>query len=672
MLVMHRYLTIEGSEEYEGYPEYYTEYMDHREGGQPNHPVLEHEIFRTMNRCIRNRDGKRMATNEMPSYKCFPVFDREKESKMYLTQLDTPDETQREKLKQKVKNLVQRFGPGYLTIPTPESVKSLGPSLYDDGHEIRHDYEKPRNQWTDSFTYQRFHTDAMTEREVWLPPKGYKICSSWWHFYTEPILKRVPYVICNDVMSSVRKGVTNRWTKSVKIDLKGFGLQFPREYVLDAMNVINEVYPSEEGEEYYRYAKKQFDRISIKMGEMNYLTPKRGVGLGYFSNVMTLIIAAVMQDYYIVKMFNDDILIKEEDYPRGRAELESLGFIINEKKTGKVWHNLPYFAGEGLTPRGRVQFSTTQGVRCAIFQARYHYERKQIFLSSKFSKWWLMAYHYERIFGYEIFPGESQEHPEMLGLNPEAIMRTGYVKGGLLRKYKTPRDLDENTRRIQSITYPWKDAKEKINFDKTRRKIKGLKDVVWYTGYDEYLNPRIEGRGKNKDLTRDLATGKYQLPLWADIQSIIGSNATCGRATRGRHPRLAAYHMLDNLLARDPILAWTEGGYDIVSPFNRKPALETDIHLLYESLRHTTFDNFKRAEKVSGANALEYHIEKANYQSIINQLTEQVFDFDLPENNVDFEYEASVTSDFDFAEEEYSTLLDSDEKELNEFMSFDY
>jgi len=642
---MRDHLTLEGQEEYEMYPEVHAQIFDLKQSKRPIPDELRlNSIYQCKLSCT-DKDGNELRTRDFPSINAFPVFDLKKESKMWLTSLASPNEDQVKKVKDLVKNLVREFGPKSISIPAREAVLSLGPNLYSDGHVSKPDYEKPEHTWTSSWDYQRFKTDPRTEREVWLPPKGYKMCSSWWHFFAEPIMERIPWVVGNDTLTELRKDLHKRFTPCRKIDLKGFGLQFPREYLICTMEVLNELYPCEETQEYMRSTKAIFGKLSIKMDDGYFVTPNRGVGLGYFSNLMTLVVAAILQSCNIVKMFNDDILCPEETFEKALEELKSLSFVINEEKTGKKWYKVPFFAGASLAPKGTLRYYEAQGEVAAIFQRRFHYQRKSILSSIILPSRWKAAYHYERIFGSEYSPGESFLHPEMWGVNPLAPRTSGYVTGGLLRKAVTPKHQDEEQRRLWSIMYPWKVAKPSKEFSMVRRTMKRKAHLVHYTEYEEYLNPRIE-EPKDNHLGVDFFLGKYQLPRWADLQNIIWNQQTTGRTTMGTYPKRAAYGMLSNLLSSNPIHSWIKGGYYIETPFYREPGLTLLDQLVYESLRASSIHSSPIVNKSEGKGSLEIIKQGTGiefftkYVKDDTQIEEITFELEMPDNLDTLGYES--------------------------------
>jgi hypothetical protein len=608
---MHHCLDREGQEEYEAFPEVRAQIIDRLMAKKPAIKALtDNDLYKVFKSCRVEVNGKDtiMPSRDLPSINAFPDFDLKKESKMFLTMLEPPNKEKVLKVKNLIKSLLVKYGPKTLSVPSDESALSLGPSKYSDGHVVKSDFEKPSHTWSSSWDYQKFKTDPRTEREVWLPPKGYKGVSSWWHFFTEPLTRRIPWIVKSDDVNQVCQDLFKRWKPSKKMDLKGCGLQFPREYIVCAMQAISEMYPNETVSDYMRSATKMFSKLSVKMGEHEFMMPKRGVGLGYFSNLMTLVVASLLQECDITYMFNDDILCPSENYDKAISLLTDFDFVINDKKSGQEWFIAPFFAGVTMTRRGFALYYSAQGKKAAIFNKKYHFERKQLMLSSHFTSRWKANYHYERIFGFEVSKGEAFKHPTMLGLDPEAVRYSGYVKGGILRRYQTQRpDCDEEQRRIWSVAYPWKDPPgKKGDFQKERYNLRAKKNIVTYTGYDEYLHPQITERMENLPRARLTEVAKYSLPSWADLQSVVQSHFTCGRTTYGRSPLKAASRMLSFLHSQNPIHSWVTGGYNIETPFYRIPGVDPWNQLLYESLIRTAIHNRPLINKEEGEGSLVY------------------------------------------------------------------
>jgi hypothetical protein len=282
---------------------------------------------------------------------------------------------------------------------------------------------------------------------------------------------------------------------------------------------------------------------------------------------------------------------------------------------------------------------------------------------------WKACYHYERIFGYEIRRCESFDHPDMLGVNPSHYTTSGYVKGGLLRQYKAPQPTgDEMQRRIWSITFPWKAPKEK-DFSLKRKRAKNVKDLVHYTGYEDYHNPRIMERNLQMNRNPDFFLGNYQLPRWSDLQDIIFNQTSCGRTTKGRNPKIAANALRTHYLSKSPIDSWLNGGYDIITPFYKDRSLDEVDLLMYTALRNTSLYSSKVVEKVRPEESTPEFTRSGEGRSFIQQFvkdhTVSTFEVVVPE------LPTVYTEDTLDAESDHMIDLDDDEENIEIFSEDD-
>jgi hypothetical protein len=266
---------------------------------------------------------------------------------------------------------------------------------------------------------------------------------------------------------------------------------------------------------------------------------------------------------------------------------------------------------------------------------------------------WKANYHYERLFGYEISKCESFKHPEMLGLDPSAPTHKGWVRGGLLRKYRSPQGLiAEEDRRVWSLSTPWREKHDTKEFHLLRQEAKKKRNIIKYTEFDEYLHPEMEEDYSVLQSKPDFFLGKYQLPRWADLQNVIFEHLSCGRTTQGRYPKRAAFYMLQYLHSNNPIESWIRGGYKINSYFYRDPGVSLQNQLLYNSLKLTEISPWTTINKVEGEGALAHIVKGSGIDFLKN--AEESFD-DSP----------LTVETLELADEDISvSYADSDEEEL--------
>jgi len=329
----------------------------------------------------------------------------DKESKMYLCDLPLPSERQIVSFRANLKRFFNKIKlPSIIEIPHEEELFNPDEKKIFSNGNIMMDCEDPLYSHG-RFLYQDFMTAVASPREVWLPSKEYKIKSKFWHLVTKEILKGIPYCALDLSEDAISELVLKRKTGPVRtLDIKGFGLQFPREYIKEIISLLCELYPQ------LKFMEEStlgiLDSIEVEVGN-NIIKPNRGVGLGYFTNLMVLAVYTMLQDFDIIASFADDTLIDYDDYNEARSNIEWYGLPINEKKSGKTWVYHTYFVGNLITEVDTHLLLHHSSELNSIFNQRYYWERKHI-ISNLPTEWQVIAaYHTERLIGYEFYRGES-------------------------------------------------------------------------------------------------------------------------------------------------------------------------------------------------------------------------------------------------------------------------
>jgi hypothetical protein len=506
-----------------------------------------------------------MYQDAWPSLNAFPFWDvrigKDKESKMFLCDLQVPSNDLVSEYTSRLEKFLSKYAPDTIQLPTPEQCYKPGSHKYYDQTEIKSDSQM--TSYSDGpFLYQSFMTGPLTVREVWLPTKGYKCSSNWWHSLTYPILKRVDGIILDESDDEVVKIIKDRIIPSKTIDLKGCGLQFPREYILATMHTLGKLYPSEEMDEQIHIAEKLFSNISI-LKDKEYLYPKRGVGLGYYTNLMVLVTASILDEYDFVARFVDDMLIDADSYDDAIDELENFLFVINTEKSGVAWNEIASFISLIIFPdeEEHAEFSLNNAELAAMVTKRYHWERKAIcnLLPDFMTPY--VAYHYERIFGWEFFPSECLLHPQNNGLNKYRSIYKGYDTLQDFGKYLFPKPLVK-AEKLPFTDFNWEDIspadKKKHHL---KRKMMFRSREKCYSWDYEYLHPQIEEVGYAP--AQNKADRSY--PSWADELSVKEYHLV-SRKTRFDLTQSELLQGIEECpLSLNPLHAYASGGYKILT-----------------------------------------------------------------------------------------------------------
>lgn len=604
-VIKNHFCNAEGPDAYEEFFSEYATDFDRKMYRRVEYTPLQHILMKAKDACSKTApDGTeaKCLTREFPSVNIFPRFDKPKESKMYLCNEESPDEEALSRFRKGARDFLEKYSPEDLPVPNIKACYSLGPNLYSDGTLKKRDYQEPEISWNETWQYVHFWSTPTSKREVWIPNKTYKMCSSWWHFLSNPLVNDCEELVGNDQPTDVRKSLHARFRPCKKIDLKGFGLQFPREFIKILMDEFVSRYDHDWIKTMRDLTVDQFDRLNITMPDGSHFWPNRGVGLGYFSNLMTIAVRICLEDCYIVKMFNDDILVDENDYEKAISKLTSYSFIINEKKSGELYYCAPYFMNMSMHKTGSLRYQDAQGPMSAVMLGKHHYQRKSTFLMVPMPYKWKAMYHYERIFGWECQPGECFDHPTKWGLNYSATEYVGWVKGGLLRKFRSPKSGDITEYRMKSIAFPFMEEKDN-HFNETRFKSRRFKNKRWYTMTDEYLNPKVEEVTWINEVNHQNFLGSEQMPSWYDLNLLYMYKYSTGKILRGlsREDVLHAFERYS--LFRDPIGTMKYGGGVITSPFHKTPAISGIMGEIYDLIRDAKIGNMDICKKNSIQNS---------------------------------------------------------------------
>jgi len=289
----------------------------------------------------------------------------------------------------------------------------------------------------------------------------------------------------------------------------------------------------------------------------------------------------------------------------------------------------------GPKPEHTAMYYNSHGKMAAMVLSKHHYQRKAIFLSMRKYHMWKLRYTYERIFGFETKRGEAYEHPSKWGLNPSATYYTGWVTGGLLRKYTADSLPDITEYRVQNYISPFKTWKDR-KFHLTRFRARRFKNSSWYTYYDEYLHPKMEEARWLIDYQADQHTEGKWLPMWMDIHEILENNRTYGAFTRGMAPREAAKALIRFCFSRDPIGTYKRGGAIVTTPFHKGPSLSGIDQDLYTALLQTKEikeENYKRipstivpkiTETIETNSNLDEQIRELLFTDTVNKLSDLI------------------------------------------------
>jgi hypothetical protein len=594
--LLHNWQTANKVLEYDDYMEHRAEFLDRKltrgKGGEADvlssHPLiqLEHKIVKGYDEKMRSRD--------YPSINCFMNYDHPKASKMPLCFEAVPSKDVDDLFRSDARKYIASLGIDSLQLPDLRSCATLGSQLYADGTETKHDCEEPESSYENAFIYKSFWTDPVTKRETWIPCKGFKMMSQYWHQVASQLVDADPSLVGNDTVADVRRQLHKRMKGPVrKIDIKGFGIQIPKSYVIILMEEICRSFPHIQLSGMKDWTKSFIENFQVLMPDGKFITPVRGIGLGYLERLKTIACRICLSaEVHVPAMFGDDILVDEDDYEIAVNRLNFFQWIINWEKTGKIWYTAPYFMNISMQKRGSTYYSNANGQWSAVVLSKYHYIRKNLFLQIRYAGKWRMRFHYRMIFNWELHPGEVYDHPSKWGLDERAEFTTGFVKGGLLRKFTYERFTDLTEYRVRCTDVPYKKW-DLVRFERLRKKAKKHKSRVWCTTIDDFRHPttsehRFHDPHDSSKLTKGI------VPTWYDIREIINHGISHRKFTKGLPESLAAKALVQWCFARDPIQAELSGGVIVTSC----PSIRHSVTGLREDLYNALYKSCKVAKDI--------------------------------------------------------------------------
>jgi len=598
--LIHSYKTLFFLENQEGY----GEYLDHIAGqstenpdGLGDQPVGRFGLALT-SEWSQFFGTKKLQLEHALSLSLFPIWQVEKESKTETLGFRAYDPKNEDSFRSLVKDFLKKYAPKKLFVPPYQACLRVGNRKYNDGGEVRHDYESPKNSWNSSFKLQSFMTGPLTLREVWLPGRVTKMSNSFWFSILDQIIRNVPYYANN--FSTAEELWENIKTKlhgnAVLFDVSGFGIQFPRSLLDILCDEIEELYHSSpELSGRVKELHTILKEVWVEKEDGTFLKPPRGIGLGYYESMKTLCVLAILDHTNPISVFGDQGLVpfsikKRKDHPRELLKAHGFLFekitkarILTDINTGVLW------AGAHMTPSSfRMKKSWTPSFAGAS-GGMYHWERKLAFRSMILPKecnhfWKYLAFQYELAFGYEFFAGESYNNFLDLGLSPDGIRERGNTRYTAVNQLVPPKanftsSMVRSVFPTREVTIPRRICKAfSIKRQKAFRSNRIINDYQY-----EYSNPRIEMNNKIKP---NLDAVARATPFWMAARQLILNNVDSGKIPCGLKDDWDLRQSISKFpLAENPFEARATGGYTVQSVYKGNFGTTTEHFELYQCLR---------------------------------------------------------------------------------------
>jgi hypothetical protein len=511
----------------------------------------------------------------MIPYGAFPLIYYEK-SKMDLAFREVTPIDEKEK-EDTIRRYLFKLDLKELFIPPADILYKIGNNFYNDRGEIKKDYERA-SKYDSGFKYQAFMAQPLQPREVWLPSKKIKHNNLFWMIICRQFLKRDPtYPVPDpDVLWNRLKDMGH----FMRFDISGFGFQYIRKYLEILVRVIEEMYPCSLLTIMSDEAVDIFNDVRVEMPDGSVVRPPRGIGLGYYEDLKTICMIAILDKYQPYSVYGDQGLIPTMTGWDALTDLISSGFIFDSDD--KVWASSTAdtsawsvkWAGIRMSPQNYKIYKDLSSKILNLFFVREHWERKNGLYS--FYKEYPEFYKrnnkkfiklYQLYFGDELYPNDTSTSFNDVGINANTKHTVGYKKDYRLSNYKVPYsdqlfELPYSTPFLtrKKNVWPIKVAKD---FSKKRLAIYKNSPFIDSSVY-YYVNPRLEYNSVFRP-------SEKLLPEWAEYLYIAMHGASTGSFTYNLTSSKMKGGIMDMSLSKDPLRAVASGGYKILDMHHRRP-----------------------------------------------------------------------------------------------------
>jgi hypothetical protein len=498
--------------------------------------------------------------------RCFPSIIFEKR-RMDLAFLPLEENYDLKEVRETFFNYIYELKVDKLFIPPPDILYKVGNQLYNDSGVVRKDYERPSQSVRCGFKYQYFLAQPLSPREIWLPDKFTKNNNLFFMTVCRQLLKQEDAYPSPNVEETWEK-VKGKLLNVIRFDISGFGFQYPRVFLKLMTSVIEELYPCSELSEQANDLYSILDSVKVEHG-MEIVFPPRGIGLGYYEDLKTLCMLALVKEFDPLSIYGDQGLFGGLSAYSAIPKLVQHDFVIKMDKVEFSSHldGMVKWAGHSFTNNELIKVKTLSNAFIGSFFGETHWERKLNLISfynenKTTYKFWLKRIYklYNLIFGYEFFEGDVRGHFLEGGLNPNASLSSGETKVHLISEKMRP--YSDNFFEAPYVT-PFKKRSKKsyprgVNKHfQEERQLGYLRVKPIDTFVRTYFNPRLEYNSEYKPSSR-------LIPDWADYLYLTNHGVSTGNFTFGLDTTKLSIIAQNYTFGQDPLRAAARGGYKIL------------------------------------------------------------------------------------------------------------
>jgi len=516
-----------------------------------------------------------------------PRFEYKKEGKMHLAFLEKDKYLVRsDEFRTIIKSYLRSLDMNTLFVPPLDVCLKVGSARYNDGGVVRKDYERPESSFESGFLYQSFNPKPLGTREVWLPDKSTKLNNNFWMIIGRQFLDKCPTYPDTDPMVTWEKIKERLSTPFGSFDISGFGFQYIREWLFIIAEEIAMLFPNPDLEEMKDLFIRLLKDPKVQMPDGKFVYPPRGVGLGYYEDLKTIGVNALLQQFQPISIYGDQGILPRQFVIPAVQRLRSFGF---ELPSTKVVFNQVEIKWSGWTmsasscTRAKLYFEPL----VSIFTQRYHWERKQILASFNerfpevYKKWmFIVPFQYELFFGFEFAKGDSLWNFHNSGVSSVAAVQTGHLRSWAVQRMKAPTDsiVDDFFYETPFFTQ-WKEADAKAF--SIKRKSTYRNSMAANTAVFDYAHPYLV---LNKNRRPDLPRIASLVSDYTEHKLIINHQMTTGKFLFGLSGNGATKALSLCSRHRNPWEAYATGGYKVATLWRGDPRATEEYSFLLEHI----------------------------------------------------------------------------------------
>jgi hypothetical protein len=484
----------------------------------------------------------------------------------------------------------------FLFLPPPDLCLKVSSSRFNDGGTVKRDFDRSTKPINSGFLYQKFNPKPLETREVWLPDRYTKISNTYWMLVGRQILKQDKTYPDDDPRVTWER-IRHKLDLFGYFDMSGFGFQYPRKYLEIVAQTILELFYSNDLYEQLLVFQRILSKVVVQMPDGKFVYPPRGIGLGYYEDLKTIGVNAILLACKPISVYGDQGLVDRRILTDVVDRLRIFEFILKPGKYKPKFKTVKW-SGWTMTQTKCERPKEYLSPLVAFMNAEFHWERKMILRSfateypqlyDRYTKY--IPFLYETFFGYEFQKCDSLWNFSNGGVSSKTPRTVGLIKSAYSERLLSPKDTINDSLVYETPFYvEWKRAdakafsiKRKDLYKKSPRNVNSF--IV------EYVNPIVRN---NYSKPPTMTTLARMLSDSQESKLLVNYGLTSGKFSRGLKGDQLWNALRYNALSMNPYESYATGGYKVLTPWHRVPTVSSEWYSMTEHLltNVTLMNNF--------------------------------------------------------------------------------